>query len=87
MDSGTIGVWDHIRNRQRSRLKNIEKSKKNSIDRLLLAASILDRFQRLVASLKALILAASITYGRRDDRRVGSHPKTPAKLIVDLLVI
>jgi hypothetical protein len=59
----------------------MKKAEKSSIDRLLLAATILDQFWSLVALLKTLVPAASITYGRRDNRRVGSHPKTPAKLI------
>jgi hypothetical protein len=34
----------------------MKKADKSSIDRLLLAASILNQFQHLVASLKALVL-------------------------------
>ena len=60
-------------------MKTAEKGKKSSIDRVLLAASIIDRFRRLVAFADSPDPAASITYGRQDDRRVGSHPKTPAK--------
>jgi hypothetical protein len=63
----------------------MKKAEKSSIDQLLLVASILDQFWRLVAFAESLGPAASITYGRRDNRRVGSHPKTPAKLIYLLL--
>ena len=63
----------------------MKKAEKVAKSPLLLAASILDQFWRLVAFADSPGPDASITYGRRDNRRVGSHPKTPAKLIYLLL--
>ena len=50
-------------------MKTAEKGKKSSIDRVLIAASIIDQFRRLVAKNESPDPAASITYGQRDDRR------------------
>ena len=62
----------------------MKKAKKSSIDRLLLVASILNQFWRLVASLKALVLPLPLHMDGRTSA-CGITSENASK--VDLLVI
>ena len=66
MDSGTIGVWDHIQKRQQSWFTCYRHRTINTL--ITLGASIITQFWRLVTSQKALVLPLPL---HMDGRTIG----------------